>query len=413
MKKLRIAYILSRFPHLTETFILREMVLLRQTGHEVHVFSLFDPLPYPVHQQAKTMLPYTHYSPLLRSRELVAANLRFLLRTPLRYGRALWHAVTLSRHESPILARALLLFPKAVYFARVMQQLGVEHVHAHFVWVNGIAAQVAADLIGVTVSLHPHAFGLFMRDPRDVSRQLALADGVITVSEYHRRFIADLCPRWSPAEIAIVHYGVDPREFTPRRPESQGEPIRILSVGSLTAKKGHPYLVEACAMLKERGLRFHCTIVGAGPQRESLEAQIARLGLRDEVTLTGAKTQAEVRELYAHSDIFALACTIAPDGDRDGMPNVLLEAMVTRLPVVTTPVTGIPELVVDGETGLLVPSDDASALADALFRLAEDASLRERLGERGRAKVLSEFDIRRTVAQLAASLTAIHERGRS
>ncbi len=407
---MKVAYVLSRFPHLTETFILREMLLLREMGYDVHVFSLFDPLPYPVHRQAETMLPYTHYSPLIRSRALLAANARFLLKSPLRYARALYHAVTLARHEPQILARSLLLFPKAVYFAQVMQQLGIEHIHAHFVWVNGIVAQVVADLIGVTVSLHPHAFGLFMRDPRDVSHQLALADGVITVSEYHRQFIADLCPRWSPEDIAIVHYGIDPQDFTPQKNPPPDDRIRILSVGSLTAKKGHPYLIEACAGLKERGIPFHCTIVGAGPQRETLAAQIARLSLQDEVTLAGAKPQAEVRDLYAHSDIFALACIIAPDGDRDGMPNVLLEAMAMQLPVVTTPVTGIPELVLNGETGLLVPSGDAAALAEALARLANDEDLRHRLGQRGRQKVIAEFDIHQTAARLADALTAIHGR---
>jgi len=288
--------------------------------------------------------------------------------------------------------------------------LGIHHIHAHFVWVNGIAARIARDLTGITFSLHPHAFDIFSRDRESVSRQLGFADGIVTVSEYHRRYVSELCPRWSPEQVRVVHYGVDPQEFNPARVPVNDGSVHLISVGSLVEKKGHEYLIDACAELAQEGYTFECSIIGGGPLQRQLQERINHLGLQDRVFLLGAKTQDVVQSLYRHSDVFALACVVARSGDRDGLPNVLLEALAMEIPVVTTPVTGIPELVRDGETGLLVPERDSHALARAIERLINDAKLRQELGQRGRELVLSEFDIRRTSEQLAAAFEEIRHR---
>jgi colanic acid/amylovoran biosynthesis glycosyltransferase len=406
--KLKVAYFLSRFPYLTETFILREMLELRKLGIDVHIFSMLPPLPTPVHQQVQEMMPYVHYSPFLLSSQLILAQFYFLFRSPIKYIRVLCRAIWQTYREPLVLLRVLMIFPKSVYFARQMRDLKIDHIHAHFVWINGIAAQVASDLIGVTFSLHPHAFGLFMRDQESVRRQLELVDGVISVSEYHRQYIANLCPRWSPEDIRIVHYGLDPAEFTPAPVPAEDDTVRILSVGSLFEKKGHEYLIDACAQLAEKGHAFRCSIVGSGPLQSALQTRIDRYHLQGRISLLGAKNQTEVQDLCRHSDLFVLACVVAQSGDRDGMPNVLLEAMAMQIPVVTTPVTGIPELVHDGETGLLAPERDANALAQAMERLINDTTLRHELGRQGRQAVLTGFDIHQTAAQLAASLQDIH-----
>lgn len=406
--KLKVAYFLQRFPFLTETFILREMIFLRKLGLDVHVFSIIPPLPTPIHQQVQEMMPYVHYSPFLLSLKLILAQFHFLLRSPLKYMCALYRAIWQTLPEPSALLRVLIIFPKSVYFARQIQELRVDHIHAHFIWINGVAAQIAADLTGITFSLHPHAWGLFERNQESVRRQLELAGGVVTVSEYHHQYIADLCPRWSPEDIRIVHYGLDFAEFTPAPVPAEDDTVRIISVGSLVEKKGHAYLIDACAQLAEKGYAFHCSIVGGGPLQSALQARIDRHHLQDYVSLLGAKNQAEVKNLYRHSDIFALACVVAQNGDRDGMPNVLLEAMSMQLPVVTTPVTGIPELVRDGQTGLLVPERDANALAGAIEQLINDNALRHRLGRRGRQAALADFDIHQTAAQLATIFQDIH-----
>jgi colanic acid/amylovoran biosynthesis glycosyltransferase len=408
--QLKLAYLLSRFPYLTETFILREMLELRRHGTDVHVFSMLPPLPTPVHQEVKEMMPYVHYSPFLLSQKLVLAHLYFLLFSPLNYIRAFLKAIWQVYREPLVLLRVLITFPKSVYFAKQIKDLDIDHIHAHFIWINGIAASIAHDLTGVTFSLHPHAFDLFTRDQADVRRQLELANGVVTVAEYHRRYIANLCPRWPPKDIKVVHYGLDPAEFMPAHVPVEDDTVRIISVGSLYEKKGHEYLIDACAQLARKGHAFRCSIVGSGLLYDALQARINEHGLQDSVSLLGAKTQADVKNLYRQSDLFVLACVVAQHGDRDGMPNVLLEAMSMRLPVVTTPVTGIPELVRDGETGLLVPERDAQALACAIERLINDNALRRKLGQQGRQAVLSGFDIHHTIAQLVAAFQEIHSR---
>ena len=380
------------------------MLLLRELGLDVYIFSMLPPHSGPIHRQVQQMMPYVHYSPFLLSGKLILAQLYYVFHSPVKYVSAFARAIWQTYREPLVLLRMLILFPKSVYFARQVQALKVDHIHAHFVWINGIAAQIASDLTGITFSLHPHAFDLFTRDQESVRRQLELASRVVTVSEYHRSYIARLCPRWSPAEIKVVHYGLDPTEFEPGQSRAEDPTVRLVSVGRLEEKKGFEYLIDACALLADRGYSFRCTIIGKGSLRDQLQARIDRHQLQNHVLLLGARDQAAVQDLYRHSDIFVLPCVIAASGDRDGMPNVLLEAMALQLPVVTTSVTGIPELVHDGENGLLVPERNAQALAHGIERLINDPALRLTFGQRGRETVLAGFDIHQTAAQLAQVL---------
>jgi colanic acid/amylovoran biosynthesis glycosyltransferase len=295
---------------------------------------------------------------------------------------------------------ALLLFPKAVYFARLVRDLEIDHIHAHFVWLNGVEAQVASDLLGIPLTLHAHAWDIFRRNQECVRRQLSLAQGIITVSEYHRQFLAQLADHTRPVDIHIVHYGLDPQEFKPATANQPDHDTRIISVGRLVEKKGFNHLVEACAILAKKGYAFHCSIIGEGLQNK-LQKQIDALGLREHISLQGAKNIDEILQLYQQSDIFALPCVIARSGDRDGMPNVLLEAMALQLPVITTPVTGNTELVQDGTNGLMVREADANSLALAIERLINDPSLRRELGQQARQTILDEFDIHQTTVKLA------------
>lgn len=285
----------------------------------------------------------------------------------------------------------------------------VDHVHAHFVWLNGVSAQVASDLIGIPCSLHAHAWDIFQRNPDCVRRQIELASCIVTVSEYHRQFLADLCLQRGSKNIYIVHYGLDPDEFKPAPLLNEDHTVRIISVGRLVDKKGFIYLVDACARLADKGISFRCSIVGEGPLRNMLQMQIDRQGLQDCVLLLGAKNITEIMNLYRNSDIFALPCIVARYGDRDGMPNVLLEAMAMEVPVITTPVTGNPELVHDRVNGLMVPECDPEALELALARLINDPNLRTQLGLEGRRTVLAGFDIHHTAAKMADIFQEIHQ----
>ncbi|NTU80170.1 MAG: glycosyltransferase family 4 protein [Chloroflexales bacterium] len=410
-RTLRVAYILHRFPVLSESFIARELHWIRAHGVEVMIFSLPAPRRGRVPEQARELLAHTRYSPWL-SWAVLRAQLHFVRRSPARYLRALAGCIGQTYREPLLLARALLLFPKSVYFARQIEDAAVDHIHAHFVWLGGIAAGVAAELLGLSFSVHAHAFDLFRRNRADVGRGLRRASRVITISHYNRAYIARLCPLCGD-EVDVVYSGVESELFRPAPRGREGGRVRIVSVGRLIEKKGHPQLIAACGLLAGRGLDFECVIVGAGPLERALRAASARLGIAGRVRLCGAMGQAELRELLQSSDIFALPAVLARGGDQDGLPVALIEAMACGLPVVTTAISGIPELVRDEVNGLFVRPRDAHALAGALGRLILDAGLRARLGAEARQTILEHFQITRNTAALAEIFREVSQRGAS
>ncbi|KAA3658470.1 MAG: colanic acid biosynthesis glycosyltransferase WcaL, partial [Calditrichaeota bacterium] len=251
-------------------------------------------------------------------------------------------------------------------------------------------------------TIHPHAFGLFMRNQKNVREELENASAVVTVSSQHRKYIADLCPSIHEEDIHIVHYGLEVERYKPGITKPQnGQPAKIIAVGDLREKKGPEYLVGACELLNERGYDFQCEFVGHGVLENKLRQKIQHAKLHNKITLSGVQPLSTVLQKLQESDIFALPCVVARDGDRDGMPNVLIEAMACELPVVTTPVAGIPDLVIHGETGMLAKERDIHTLADALEELINDKNLRDRLGKHGREKVLDGFQIQKSAQKLA------------
>ncbi len=399
---LRVAYVLHRFPNITETFIAREMYWLSQHGVDVSIFSLMRQKHPASSEEAQSLQGRAYYSRMFSWRVL-KAQVRFLRRKPIAYFRALARVVWQSYREPKVMALALALFPKSVLFAGMMQDGKIQHVHANFVWLEGLAAGVVHDLVGTTFTLHPHAFGLFGRNQTNVRKQLANATHVVTVSEYHREYISNLCPTLAPSDVSVVHYGVETSRIMPGAGRTAADPPRILSVGRAVEKKGHEYLIDACALVRGRGLAFVCDIVLGGEHgRQAMQERIDGHGLSSVVHLLGAHDQDELLGRYQNADIFALACVIAEDGDRDGMPNALIEAMACELPVVTTTVAGIPELVQDGESGFLVPERDAEALGHALERLLTDGELRVRLGTRGRQVIQAGFEAESIAGEVAA-----------
>lgn len=398
---LRVAYILHRFPYLTETFIAREMYWIQRYNVAVSIFSLMRPKHPPASDEATALADRTRYSRALSWRVL-QAQFRFLRRSPVAYLRALAGIVRQTYREPKVMALALALFPKSVLFAAQIEEQQVQHVHAHFVWLEGLTAGVVRELTGVPFTIHPHAFGLFGRNPGNVRREIANANHVVTISDYHRAYITSLCPTVGDSDVSVVRCGVPPALIDQQAPRVPSEPPRILSVGRAVEKKGHEYLVDACALLRDRGLRFECDIViGGDAGRRALQERIDRHELAALVRLLGAHDQHEVLERYRSSDIFALACVVSADGDRDGIPVVLMEAMASELPVLSTQVSAIPELVEDEVSGLLVRPRDATALAAALERLLTDRELRTRLGRQGREVVRAAFNAEQNAGVLA------------
>jgi glycosyltransferase involved in cell wall biosynthesis len=261
----------------------------------------------------------------------------------------------------------------------------------------------ASQLSGIRYTFTAHARDIYVDTHPDLLwTQIERAAAVVTISEYNRRHLAEMGPA-ADGKVRCIYNGIDPSLFPFRRPGrlSAGPPV-ILSVARLVEKKGLADLVDAAAILRARGVSFRVEIIGAGPLRDTLRARVASQGLEGTVTLPGARPQHVVRAAFQRATVFALPCVITADGDRDGIPTVLLEAMLSGVPVVSTPVSGIAELIEADFSGLLAPPGNPGRLADALERLLADPELRDRLARTARVRVESHFSIERSSSQLMA-----------
>jgi colanic acid/amylovoran biosynthesis glycosyltransferase len=398
--RIRIAYILSRFPNLSQTFIMNEMIWIRQHNIKLFIFSLFEPKTEPVHEQTKSLLPDTFYIPT-DSWEVIKAQFHFLMRSPTRYLKAFAKTIQYTYREPKLMVQALSIFPKCVFFARQAEELEIDYIHVHFILLASVAAKIITILLDIPLSICAHASGLFQRNQNAIRRQLEEASKIITISHYHQDYITKLCPNLNLADIEVVHCGIETNLYQQTPNKIRSKPVRIISVGRLVEKKGHEYLVDACRILVDRGLELRCMIAGNGPDKKVLQNLIDQHELQDQVTLLGALNQSQVVELCQTGDIFTLACVTAKDGNQDGIPVSLMEAMSCELPVVTTAIAGIPDLVKDRETGFLVRERDSYHLADALELLIKDEVLCKQLGKNGRQKVVEDFEIQKNVIRLS------------
>jgi glycosyltransferase involved in cell wall biosynthesis len=400
---MRAAWMMSRFPRLTETFVLNEILAARELGLDVKIYPLHHEQARTVHAEAEAVMEHVTYTPLL-SPAIVWSQLYWLVRAPLRYLKALGALVLGAWGSARYLIVGLALFPKIAHTARLMRDDGIEHIHCHFANHPTLGGFVIHRLTDIPYSFTVHAFDLFL-DTHMLRQKVREAAFVVTISEFNRRTIAELSAPTDARKVSILHCGVDARYFAPVPKERDGGELRVLCVGRLAPWKGQTYLIEACRLLVERGLAVRCDLVGGAGDREALQQQIDAAGLRDRISLLGWKTRDEIAALLAQTDVLAVPSVQMPDGRREGLPVILMEAMASELAVVASDLSGIPELVEDGRTGLLVPPGDAAALADALERLAGSPELRHALGTAGREKVIKEFELYTNTAELIRRIT--------
>ncbi len=394
----RIAYILKRYPRLSETFIANEILSLSNMGFDIRIFSIKDPGDR-IHSFVREITSPVHYLPAVSKEnrlEFFVAHLYTFIRNPVGYVRCLAYA---RKHSSPESRKKFLL---AGYVGRSVISGRIQHLHSHFATGSTRLAKYIHIMTGVPYSFTAHAKDIFSDrvSPKQLKRRIKKAQFIVTISEYNRNYLKNIVPT---ARIHVIRNGLRIEEFSPNGRFSGGEsrPV-ILGVGRLVEKKGFVYLVEACGVLKREGKDFRCIIVGDGPLKEEIEGRITELGLSEHVRLEGSRIQDElIRDYYTKAHILVLPCTVAANNDMDGIPVVLEEAMAMRIPVVTTAVAGIPELVRHRETGLLVPPGDVGELARSIRNLMEDEPLRQNLKSSGRNLIESEYDIEKTSSQLA------------
>lgn len=392
-----IAVLVTRFPRVDEAFILREINELERHGQPVLVVPLLPGGESVVHDEARPWIPRALYTPFL-SAAILRSNLTVLLRRPMAWLGVLFRLIAITVVRPSTMIRTLAFFPKAVHLSLVLPSRGIRHVHAQFASHATTVAWIIASLSRITYSFTVYGPDVFAHRVL-LSRKIAGARFVRSVSLFNKAFLQGLYPALSEGKIAVVHSGVNPDVYdeAAARHGRHGGPLRLLSVAGRTRAGVLPVLIDACARLESAGLAFECDIVGRDPSAVSRgRTTIGR------IHLLGAQPQHEVTRLMAATDIFLLPSIIAMDGQMDGIPVSLMEAMAARKPVITSPVSGIPELVQHGVTGLLIDAAYADRLADAVRLLASDTALRERLGRAAQAKVRAEFDARQTAASLIA-----------
>jgi len=394
----RFAYLLKRFPRLSETFVLNEMLELQRQGVALRIYALTDPLESQVHPEAarlQTDVVYLH-DPRRRLRSwfrLLGGALLQALSNPRGGFRVLWALCSVHR-SIPSLRHAI----EGLWLARDLRQNGVGHVHAHFIHSPAAVTYLAFLAGGPPFSVTAHAKDLYTTLPRNLRIRARAARFLITCTRFNAAHLAGVVS----ARTQVVYHGTDLQRFSPER--SHVEPQRILSVGRLVSKKGFKDLVDALALLQRKGLHVRADVYGGGPLRPELEARAHRLGLDGRLTFHGARLQDEILAAYRRATVFVLAPVVTNDGDRDGIPNVLVEAMASGVPVVATKISGIPELITDGIDGLLVNEHDPAALAGAIERVLIDSELAEQLGRAGRRRVEREFDLVANTQRLRALL---------
>ena len=394
-----IAYIMSRFPKVTETFVLYEILELERRGESVGIYPLLRQRENVEHPEAAGAAARAHYSPIL-SASVVRSNWRFIREQPWNYLRTWAEAIRGTLGNLNYLAGAIVYFPKSVAFADQMKRAGVKHIHAHFATHPALSALIIHRLTGISYSFTAHGHDVHC-DRRMLPEKLAAATFAIAVSRYNRNLIAEECGLDCYGKTHVVHCGVDTFFFRPAEQRPAEHPLRLITVASLWEVKGHAYLIQACRLLRERGIALRCEFVGDGPLKSRLARQIRVAQLEDVFTFHGARPREQVRELLHQSHVKILPSVPTSSGLREGIPVALMEAMACGLPVISSRLSGIPELVDHNVTGILVAPRDIMGLADAIEQLALSPELRERMGAAGREKVLREFDLTANAEKLA------------
>jgi glycosyltransferase involved in cell wall biosynthesis len=396
---LKICYIIGTYPGFSSTFIDREIRMMRQWGIPMQLLSIrpADPGRTLSAEQQANQREVIYLIPVQWGK-FWRGHFYFLLKQPWIYLSTLFYLLTRRHPTLRDQAMTLLHFAEGVYAAYLLRSLGVNHLHAHFVDRAATVALVAARLLKIPYSLAVHAGEDIYVHPVLLREKFAEAKFVISCTQYNLDYLKQLGIPDLDRKAFAIHHGLDFEHYG-TAPQPQTPPL-LLSVGRLVEKKGLDYLIRACRQLQDQGREFVCHIIGSGPEREHLHALIQELGLQETVFLRGILPHDQVVDEYNRATLFALPCVQGQDGSLDGIPNVLPEAMASGVPVVSTPVSAIPELVVDGTNGLLVPPGEVTALAAALARLLDDPALRRQLGEQGRRAVKEQFDLNQNVRKV-------------
>ena len=385
----RIAYVLKVYPRTSQTFVLSEILAHERAGLAMDIFSLRRTDDSRFHAALAQV-----QSPVFQvARAGSNANMALKkLREHAPHLPHLWDVVQNSQANAEDILQAADL-------SRAIVDRGIVHMHAHFGTVATVVARLASKITGVSYSFTAHAKDIFHQIVEEdvLRKKLADAAGVITVSQFNVNYLKEKYAE-AAAGVKLIYNGLDLDKFC-FEPDGDRPPL-LLGVGRLVEKKGFSYLLDASALMRSRGVPFRCEIVGGGELESDLQEQIRKLNLSEHVKLCGPMSQSDVKQKIRQSRLLAAPCVHAENDDRDGLPTILLEAMALGTPCISTPVTGIPEVLRAGKTGLMVAERDATELADACERLLADQHLRSELTRNGRRLIEDRFDIDKNTREI-------------
>lgn len=388
--KTRIAYLVSCYPAISHTFILREVLALRRRGFEIHTASINPPdrdrskLTQDERQEAEN----TFYVKAAGLGLVLMAHLRLVTASPLRYFAGLVYAFKLGGSNLSALLYHLFYFVEAVVLGDWMERNQLKHVHVHFATPAATVAMIAGQVCGIEFSMTVHGPDEFYEvDRYHLSEKIRRARFVCTIGRYCRSQLMKLSEseQWHKFEVSPL--GIDPELFRPVLREKDSENFHLICVGRLVSAKGQAILLEALSSLRQKQHRVSLTLVGDGPDRAGLERMALALGLSGRVRFTGSVNQDHIRDLYRQADAFVLPSFA------EGIPVVLMEAMAMEIPCISTMITGIPELIASGSEGILVPASDSALLAEAIALLKGRPELAARFAAQGRQKVCRDYNL--------------------
>jgi glycosyltransferase involved in cell wall biosynthesis len=399
-----IAYILKGYPRISETFISNEILLLEQLGFSIRLFSMRHPRESFCHDSVKLIRAAVDYLPtelLFEFHRLLPPNLFLAAKNPGRYRKAMALAGDRFRRNKKIATLKHLLQAGYMTNRFLLNEPDIRHLHGHFAHSPTSVTMFASILSELPFSFTAHAKDIYTSNPDQLREKIDNAGFVVTCTRHNREFLDQLASPGS-TPIHCVYHGIDLQLFNqPERDTKIQAPYKLLTIARMTEKKGLPDLYQALALLKEKGLQFEHVLIGDGDDREKILRYIKELDLQEQCKCLGTRTHTEVLEQFRQTDLFVLACKIAKSGDRDGIPNVLVESLAMGVPALSTNVSAIPEILKHGETGYTIEPENPELMAESIKKMLLDDNLRNRISEQGREWVYKQFNNRYWVQNLA------------
>ena len=392
--------VLKGYPRISETFISNEIRLLEEQGITVHIFSMRNPRESFTHKSVEAIKAEVTYLPeafWLYLHRFLWPNLSTALKYPQGYLRALSLACRRFRRNGNFMT--FKHFFQAAYLVYHAQGKNIAHLHAHFAHSPTSVAMFSSEISGIPFSFTAHAKDIYTSDREQIAEKIGKARFVVTCTKYNKQYLEELVDHRQT--VHCVYHGIDLALFFAHAVQrTPAPPYTFLTIARLVEKKGIPDILKALALLMQEGFPFRYVLIGDGDDKERVQSQIQDLGLAGHVTLTGTLAHEQVLEQFQQADCFVLGCKIAGSGDRDGIPNVMAESMAMGVPVVNTPVSGVPELIENEHTGMLVNATDPQEFARTLKRIVTDLDLRAHIIPAARERVRQVFDNKQLIGEL-------------